>query len=333
MSSASRYGWLDYIGVSAQMYQASQQSAIRGTLQNQLDLMNYQIQQSERIARGRRSLIEYENLISVANGVFVSYPHYAFTVLRTNIIEFNQLDLAGTFFMETEDMKNAIRIQNDLASTLNDFRMQMPKNFEEDIDMAYNTYNKFNEIQNSGFGDLDDAVGFDKMIKDMEVKIASETQKLELLEEGFESRLSAAVVLSKDKGRKSRRILIYATLILALVNFGIAGFYHESAELSDNIAIVSAGMLGMVLFRHFMLTSIPAELKNTQRHIGSARARIERNNKSIIESKAKLDSILLQYGVSNLEEMQAIPQRYTDLLSKYFPKNSVFPVASVSSMI
>jgi len=89
----------------------------------------------------------------------------------------------------------------------------------------------------------------------------------------------------------------------------------------------------MVLFRHFMLTSIPAELKNTQRHIGSARARIERNNKSIIESKAKLDSILLQYGVSNLEEMQAIPQRYTDLLSKYFPKNSVFPVASVSSMI
>ena len=333
MSSASRYGWLDYIGVSAQMYQASQQSAIRGTLQNQLDLMNYQIQQSERIARGRRALIEYENLISVANEVFVSYPHYAFTVLRTNIIEFNQLDLAGTFFMETEDMKNAIRIQNDLTSSLNDFRMQMPKDFEEDIDMAYKTYNRFNEIQNSGFGDLDDAVGLDKQIKGYASLLSSETQKLKDLEEGFESRMSAAVALSKDNGRGSRRILIYVASILAVVNYGIAGLYHESMELSDNIAIVSAGILGIVLFRHFMLTSIPAELKSTQRLIGSARVRIEGDNKSIIESKAKLDSIFSSYGVSNLEEMQTIPQRYADLLSKYFPKNSVFPVASVSSMI
>tara|TARA_B100002051_G_C16706269_1_gene623975 strand:- start:701 stop:1588 length:888 start_codon:yes stop_codon:yes gene_type:complete len=295
--------------------------------------MNYQIQQSERIARGRRALIEYENLISVANEVFVSYPHYAFTVLRTNIIEFNQLDLAGTFFMETEDMENAIRIQNDLTSTLNDFRMQMPNDFEEEIEFAYKTYNRFNEIQNSGFSDLDYAVGLDKQIKGSASLLTSETQKLKDLEEGFESRMSEAVALSKDNGRGSRRILIYVASILAVVNYGIAGLYHESMELSDNIAIVSAGILGIVLFRHFMLTTIPAELKKTQRLIGSARARIEGNNISIIETKAKLDSIFSSYSVSNLEEMRAIPQRYTDLLSEYFPKNSVFPVTSVSSMI
>ena len=333
MSTSGRYGWPDYLNVAAQMYQARQQSAIQGTLQNQLDLMNYQIQLSERISRGRRALIEYESLIEVATEVFESYPHYAYSILSANLDEFNGLGLAGTFFAESEDMRNAIRIQRELNSTLERFRQKLPRGFEKEIDTAYDTYHKLQKMEKSGFKAINDALDMSRRLDNMRSSMVEESEKLVSLEDEYLIPISEATDMAKERGRKSKNILIYSTLALSLVNYVIVGYFVDSVELVDDVAIASAVVLATLIIRHWRQIMIPRVLDVGRKNIPLQKSEISYYKHSISNIEIELGSFLTSLGVRDLEELQALPQVYSELLSQYFPREKVFPVVSVSSII